>query len=435
MPLLNAIQNGLNFVANTLPWTPVGRGILAAREASQMAQYRDMMMKRQQQEFDTEQQQRTAFQGMLKPGDWTPTMNVPVTPRVDAPNHAQAQQQLSQTDLGGTGTPGVLDSYQRPIAEMIRGLASAGQYGQAGQLLVNNAPQAPQWREETVSGRPGQRNVQTNKFDPFPQQTTPAEQKPPNRTTYNQGDEEVTVEWDGKQWREVARAPRYKSQDATSEPLVQVADPNTPGRTIYLPRSQAIGKPGPEQNRLSRALPMKAVTDLSSAGSQVQDFERLLETFKPEFGGNVILGSAANTIGRITGDASGQAQWWQDYQTFQNVIRNKLFGSALTTPERIEFEKAMITPRMASSEIQKNLARQRDLATRAARKLAQAFSASGYDTDAIEGALGFSISEIDAKAASAPTLQQGGGQPQPSGGLSPEEQRELEELERRFGGR
>lgn len=162
----------------------------------------------------------------------------------------------------------------------------------------------------------------------------------------------------------------------------------------------------------TRQMQPKAINDLSDAGAQASAMDRLSGGFKPEYGGHTLLGGLSNTIGRLTGDPTGQTQWWQDYQTQLNLMRNKLFGAALTAQEKGEFEKAVINPRMAPEEIQKNLKRQDELAYQAARKLAKAYVSAGYPKDAVEGALGINLDQLE--GVPAPTGQD---YAQPTGGL------------------
>lgn len=151
-----------------------------------------------------------------------------------------------------------------------------------------------------------------------------------------------------------------------------------------------------------KPLPTPAVNKLAEAGTDLETLSRLNSSFKDEYGGHAILGDAVNTYGRLVGDDTGQAQWWQDYQGHVNEVRNRLFGSALTLPEKAEFYKAMVTPRMEAGEIRKNLARQAEIADRAARKLAKSYAAQGYSQEAIDELV------PQTQAAPAPT---GGGMP------------------------
>lgn len=147
----------------------------------------------------------------------------------------------------------------------------------------------------------------------------------------------------------------------------------------------------------SRVLPQNSINALTSAGSTAADFDRLAGTWKDEYGGKYAgpLGDAQNLIGRNVGAGYGdQASWWQDYQSQKNIIRNKLFGSALTATEKGEFEKANINPGMTSAAIVENLKRQQMVANRAAKKLASIYIKQGYSPDLVESAIGIPLGDL-----------------------------------------
>lgn len=99
------------------------------------------------------------------------------------------------------------------------------------------------------------------------------------------------------------------------------------------------------------------------------------------------------------GAASSDAtNWWQSYQEHKNLVRNKLFGSALTVTERDEFDKAQITPGMSPKVVRENLARQDAASKKAAQKLAQSYLADGYRPEAVESALGYKLQDLKPKS-------------------------------------
>jgi hypothetical protein len=158
-----------------------------------------------------------------------------------------------------------------------------------------------------------------------------------------------------------------------------ITDPAT-GQVVYRQGQAGGGRP----------LTQQSISELIAQSGSVEQMDRLVGGFKPEYGGYIVnkAGDVANWFGRTFGDPSGGAQWWQDYQSFKNVARNTLFGSALTEPERIEFEKAMVTPGMDPGEIQKNLQRQAAAARSAMRKLGRSLVASGYAKEGVREAMG-----------------------------------------------
>ena len=120
----------LDWIATNMPWTPIGRSVNEQK-------YRGILSQQHQQEWDMKQEQLKAAQQAFKPGAPHPEQ-IPVTPMVGSPGYDQARQQLDQTQIG-TASP--VDYLKGPQSQIAQGLASAGQFGQAAQLLVNNAPQ------------------------------------------------------------------------------------------------------------------------------------------------------------------------------------------------------------------------------------------------------------------------------------------------------
>jgi len=196
--------------------------------------------------------------------------------------------------------------------------------------------------------------------------------------------------------------------------------PGTPEYNEYILRS---GRPP----QTAKPLAQNTVKSLGEAGEQVITFDRLVSTWNPAFGGKglAIIGEAQNWAGRNLPGATenlrnnaDQAAWWQDYQGQKNLIRNKLFGSALTATEKGEFEKASINPGMQPDQIKKNLDRQQAAAKRAATKLANYYVKAGYQPDQIEAAIGVPLSELGIS---------GGGQ-KPAAGASGQQPRQTKTI-------
>jgi len=181
--------------------------------------------------------------------------------------------------------------------------------------------------------------------------------------------------------------------------ITEIEDPNDPTKGIKIDARtrQVIGR-SPPKTAAERSLPKGAIDSLAEAGAAANDFSRLTTGFQDSFGGKTvgIVGDAQNLAGRnVAGSSYGpQAQWWQDYQNNKNVMRHKLFGSALTVTEKAEFEKSQINPGMTPQQITTNLARQKAAADTAARKLAGAYTKGNYGRDQVEAALGVPLDSI-----------------------------------------
>jgi spore germination cell wall hydrolase CwlJ-like protein len=217
-----------------------------------------------------------------------------------------------------------------------------------------------------------------------------------------------------------APPPGYRALDGGErfEPIP--GGPADPATISTQAQARAAGKPAPAP----KPLPQNAVKDLAAAGESYGDFNRLVTGFRPDFAGWRInaVGDAANAIASKTGIGNTDAaDWWADYAAKRNVTRNKLFGSALTASEKSEFLKADITPGMTPEAIGKNLARQQDAATRAARKLSGYYIKAGRNPEEIEAALGIGLDELGVGADASTASPEPSAQPQsaPRAGRSP----------------
>ncbi len=191
-----------------------------------------------------------------------------------------------------------------------------------------------------------------------------------------------------------ARATRAADEDKTA--IKEVTDEATGGTKLV--RVKVTGPEGPIAGTASAPTPrnmsVSDVTKLKEEGNKFADISRFDATFKPEYGGHTLLGSAVNVAGRhlpegvVGKDTAEGASWWQGYDRFKNVVRNELFGSALTAPEKAAFEQADINPRMDPKQIQKNIALQKAIADRGMRNMADALISAGYKRDTIAKAYG-----------------------------------------------
>lgn len=171
--------------------------------------------------------------------------------------------------------------------------------------------------------------------------------------------------------------------------IVEIADPNDPTKAIKIDaRTGATIGAAPPKPKLDRAIPSPLQKQLTEAAELADATERFRTTFKPEFAGKTITGDLGNVYGRVMGDDTGQAQWWQDYELHQSQIRNKLFGSALTAPEIEAWNKSAINPRMDADEVRKNLVRRDGLEKRGLERITKGALAGGYNPAQIEAFTG-----------------------------------------------
>lgn len=228
-----------------------------------------------------------------------------------------------------------------------------------------------------------------------------AGEAPPPQFEGSLEQQKLAAEQSGRQDLENLRYQHDRSvagMGAGSKPqLVDVQMPDGSTQKQWLTPGQGngtnVGAPKPALPK-PRSLSQKSIDSLGGAGEGVVNFTRLTGTFKDEFGGKglAVIGNAENAVRRnLTGDSHGQADWWADYQNQKNLIRNKLFGSALTATEKTEFEKATINPGMRPELIRKNIARQQAVVERALERLSGAYEKGGYSREQIDAASGMDV--------------------------------------------
>lgn len=153
-----------------------------------------------------------------------------------------------------------------------------------------------------------------------------------------------------------------------------------------------------------RNMSISDITKLSEEGGKFANISGFGETFKDDYAGHTIMGEGANVAGRylpesVVGKTTKEgAEWWQSYDRYKNLVRNELFGSALTATEKSAFEKADINPRMDAATVKTNLKKQREVVENGLKRKANAMIEAGYKPDAIASAYGVSLESLGIKA-------------------------------------
>lgn len=191
--------------------------------------------------------------------------------------------------------------------------------------------------------------------------------------------------------------PRQLQLDTDEKGNRLIVNPDGTTTPLLGPDGKQVKGKGTE-----RALPAPLQKQLTEAAELADATERFKTTFKDTYAGKTITGELGNVVGRHFGDDTGQSQWWQDYELHQSQIRNKLFGSALTTAEIEAWNKSAINPRMESSEVRKNLTRRDALEKRGIDRLMKGSVAGGYNREQIEAFTGRSVDTSPAAPAATP---------------------------------
>lgn len=144
----------------------------------------------------------------------------------------------------------------------------------------------------------------------------------------------------------------------------------------------------------NRTLSVTDMTKLSEEGQKFADLTRFKDGFKDEYAGYKLGGSTAMSLARVglpVAASENAASFWQGYDRFKNVVRNDLFGAALTRPEMEAFEKADINPNLDPKIIKKNLELQQEIAKRGLRRKATTLIAQGYEPRVVASAYGVDL--------------------------------------------
>jgi len=107
--------------------------------------------------------------------------------------------------------------------------------------------------------------------------------------------------------------------------------------------------------------------------------------FNDEYAGNTITGGAENTIQGMFSDfgTPGQRDWWANFRTLDNQIRNDLFGATLTPSEQAAYASTTIDPSMDPAEIKRNLDRRVGILRDALSRQQRFMVANNFDEDAV----------------------------------------------------
>jgi hypothetical protein len=133
------------------------------------------------------------------------------------------------------------------------------------------------------------------------------------------------------------------------------------------------------------------INKISEEGGKFATINGLANSFNPKYSGYMAGGDTAMAGTRIGIPLASQdaAQWWQTYDRHKNVVRNELFGAALTAPEQAQFDKADITPNMHPDIVKRNLATQEKIIRAAAQRKVEALIAAGAKPEVVQKAYGF----------------------------------------------
>jgi len=138
----------------------------------------------------------------------------------------------------------------------------------------------------------------------------------------------------------------------------------------------------------NRPIPQPVATHVQPQIDTRDTLDWAMGNFKPEYAGHTLLGDVSNTLQAYIGTGpKGQRDWWARIYNMDNIVRNQLFGSALTATEKAAWERTTVNPAMQPSEVVSNLQQRQRIVQAALSRQAKFLKANHYDPDAVDALL------------------------------------------------
>lgn len=145
----------------------------------------------------------------------------------------------------------------------------------------------------------------------------------------------------------------------------------------------------------TRALTAPEQQRLGQTADTFSALSRARANFNPAYAGNSFangsfFGGELENIaqGQIGTGTPGQRDYWADFRSTDNSIRNSLFGASLTDGEKAAFAATTVDPSMDPAEVRKNLVRREDLARNVLSRQVRGLKANGAIPEAVDAFVG-----------------------------------------------
>lgn len=139
------------------------------------------------------------------------------------------------------------------------------------------------------------------------------------------------------------------------------------------------------RTRPGRAVPDGTAKRVETNVAIRDGLQRAVQGFQDDFAGNRITGGLESSLQGVFGTGTpGQRDWWADFRSLDNQVRNDLFGAALTATEKAAYEATTISERMNPAEVRKNLKRRLEIVTKALNRQQNFLKKNGYNAEAVD---------------------------------------------------
>ncbi len=183
---------------------------------------------------------------------------------------------------------------------------------------------------------------------------------------------------------------RFNERNAPSRPTPPAGfvfvDPSNPAAGVRrIPQVDERGAPVLGGKQLREG-------DGKALEKDVATFETLdnaLRSFQDDFAGNKIGGGIETKAEKLLGwGTEGQGDWWANFRTMDNQIRNDLFGATLTPSEQASYAATSVSENMLPEKVRENLTRRREILQKAITRKVARFKAAGFNPAEVEAITG-----------------------------------------------
>lgn len=135
-----------------------------------------------------------------------------------------------------------------------------------------------------------------------------------------------------------------------------------------------------------------SVSDSEALRRKVAAFSKLLrsaQTFKSDYSNpGAGIENFAQAYSPLAVGTAGQRDWWSDFKSADNLVRNELFGASLSGGEKAAYGETTVQPGMNPSEVKVNIGRRVEEARAEMRRLVNSLYAGGYNKEQIDATIG-----------------------------------------------
>ena len=194
------------------------------------------------------------------------------------------------------------------------------------------------------------------------------------------------------------QAPKEEARQLSKEEAEERGLPTSGGQMYQVMPNKAIDAIEGTTSKAGRSIPVSLENKLTEQMDIFNALDRAVSNWNDGYSGNALTGGMETVIQRMFGGIGtpGQAEWWSDFRSTDNLIRNQMFGSALTETEKKAYEATTISERTDPKVARERLAKRRAIIQQALRRRARTMAANGYNPDAISAVFGDDPALIDA---------------------------------------